>query len=573
MQIILLAKQLIIMNKYKNHILSFSILLVLSTTLFTSCQKELLEKSPQGVLAEGVASAETVEKQVIAAYQALGGHFFGNDQSFAGPSSNWIIDVRSDDAYKGGGGIGDRTDIHQLETATMDPTNYACFQKWRNPYFGIARCNVAIREITNLEDENYPKQERIAEMRFLRGHFHFDLKRNYNQIIYLDETMDPTVETNTRFGNEELWDLIQGDIQFAFDNLPTEQDEIGRINKYAAAAYLAKIAIEREEWGTAISHCNSVMSGPFDLLDDFQQLSELDFENSIESVFTIQFSTANIFLNHNWGDLLNITTGPGISGGAYANGDDFYHASQNLVNAFKVDNDGFPLFDSFNSGSSVTSGNYSGPLDPRIDFTVGRLGIPWKGTANYDEAWVRSTDYFPGFSGKKHVIAPDDPRVHNSFPWAASGLNFNVIRYAEVLLWKAEAIIESNGNIPDAIELINTIRERAKDSQPVQALDGSGDAANYNIDLYSTSGWTKETAREALRFERRLELAMEGHRFYDLNRWGILSDVMTNYYQTEGDRVEYLQGASFQSGKHEFLPIPQGEIDLAPDLYSQNSGY
>ncbi len=557
-----------------NHIYkSIFFLLAFGTILLTSCQKELLEKSPKGVLAEGVASAATVDKQVIATYQALGGHFFGNDQSFAGPSSNWIMDVRADDAYKGGGGIGDRTDIHQLETATMDPTNYACFQKWRNPYFGIARCNVAIREITNLEDPLYPKEVRIAEMRFLRSHFHFDLKRNFNQIVYLDETMDPTMETNTNFNDAELWDLIQADMQFAFNNLPTEQPEVGRVNKYNAAAYLAKIAIERQQWAAAIGHCDYVMGGPFDLLDDFQQLSELDFENSSESVFTIQYSTANIFLNHNWGNLLNVTSGPGINGGGYANGDDFYLASQNLVNAFKVDNNGLPLFDNFNSGSSVTQGSYPGPLDPRVDFTVGRIGIPWKGTANYDNAWVRSQDYAPGFSGKKHVIAPDDPRVHNSFPWAASGLNFNVIRYAEILLWKAEAIIESDGDLSEAIDLINEIRQRAKDSEYVKTLDGSADAANYNISLYDNSGWTKETARQALRFERRLELAMEGHRLYDLNRWGITNDVMNAYYQKEGERVEYLEGSTFQSGKHEYLPIPQGEIDLAPDLYSQNLGY
>ena len=549
------------------------VLLILGMIAFTSCQKELLEKSPKGVLAEGVASAATVDKQVIATYQALGGHFFGNSESFQGPSSNWVMDVRSDDAYKGGGGIGDQTGIHQLETATFDPTNSPAFQKWRNLYFGIARSNVAIREITNLEDALYPKTERIAEMRFLRAHFHFDLKRNFNQIVYLDETSDPTAETNTRYSDTELWDLIQADMQYAFDNLPTSQAEVGRVNKYNAAAYLAKIAIEREQWAAAIGHCNFVIAGPFSLLNDFQELSELDFENSSEAVFAIQYSTANIFLNHNWGDLLNVTSGPGINGGGYANGDDFYLASQNLVNAFKVDNDGFPLFDNFNSGTSVTKGSYSGPVDPRIDFTVGRIGIPWKGTANYTDAWVRSQDYYPGFSGKKQVIAPDDPRVHNSFPWAASGLNFNIIRLAEVLLWKAEAIIESGGNLAEAIDLINQIRQRAKDSETVKTLDGSAEAANYKISLYDNSGWTKESARKALRFERRLELAMEGHRFYDLNRWGIINQVINDYYQVEGERVDYLKGSTFQPNKHEYLPIPQREIDLAPELYSQNPGY
>ncbi|MEL7427794.1 MAG: RagB/SusD family nutrient uptake outer membrane protein, partial [Bacteroidota bacterium] len=341
--------------------------------------------------------------------------------------------------------------------------------------------------------------------------------------------------------------------------------------KYAAAAYLAKINIELEQWTEAIGNCNFVISGPFDLLDNFGDLASLDFENAEESVFTIQFSTANIFANHNWGNLLNVTLGPGIDGGAYANGDDFYLASQNLVNAFKTDADGLPLFEDFNN--SDVSGSFSGRLDPRIDHTVGRIGIPWKGTANYDLNWVRSEDYLPGYSGKKHVIAPDDPRVHNSFPWAASGLNFNVIRFAEVLLWKSEAIIESNGNLDEARMLINRVRERARNGEYVQSLGGSSDAANYQIGLYPASNWTQDYARQALRFERRLELAMEGHRFYDLLRWGIVSNTMNTYYASEAEDAQYLEGASFQTNKHEYLPIPQGEIDLAPELYQQNPGY
>lgn len=546
---------------------------VLCLTAIFSCKKDLLDTEPKGVLAEGVLSATSVDKLVVAGYQALGAHFFGNDESFAGPSSNWIIDVRSDDAYKGGGGITDRTDIHAFETATLDPTTYPAYQKWRNPYFGIARCNLAIREIQNLDDDSYPKDIRIAEMQLLRAHFHFDLWRNYGQIAYLDELADPTMTTNTELSSDEVLQKIKDDFQAAFNVLPLEQDEIGRVTKYVAAAYLAKVSVEQKSWDDVLTYTDFVMSGPFDLLDDFQDLGTLEFESGVESVFTIQFSTANIFANHDWGNLLNVTLGPGIDGGAYANGDDFYLGSQNLVNAFRTNSDGLPLFDSFND-VAVTDGGYSGALDPRVDFTFGRIGIPWKGnTAVYDEAWVRDDDYFPGFSSKKHVVAPNDPNVHNSFPWAASGLNFNVIRYAEILLWRAEANIESNKDLDEARDLINQIRQRAKDSEYVKTLDGSSDAANYNIELYPASGWNQDLARRALRFERRLELAMEGHRFYDLNRWGITAQTMNDYYATESQRVDYLQGANFQAGKHEYLPIPQQEIDLAPDLYTQNPGY
>ena len=191
-----------------------------------ACQKDVLDVSPQGQLAEGsLSSASVVDKLVVAAYQALGAHFFGNDEAFAGPSTNWIIDVRSDDAYKGGGGINDRSDIHQLEVATMDPTNFAVAQKWRNPLFGISRANYAIREIQRLESNTYAKTVRTGEMRLLRGYFHHDLKRNFNQIPYLLEDTDPTTAKNTDHSSDELWRMIEADYQFAFDNLQQTQDQ------------------------------------------------------------------------------------------------------------------------------------------------------------------------------------------------------------------------------------------------------------------------------------------------------------------------------------------------------------
>lgn len=545
--------------------------LPLTLLMLFSCSDDLLDIQPKGVVAEGVLSGNSIDKLVVGAYQALGAHFFGNDESFAGPASNWIIDVRSDDAVKGGGGITDRTDIHQLETASMDPTNFAVAQKWRNNYFGVARCNLALREIQKLADPNYPSVIRTAELRFLRGHFHFDLIRNFSNIIYLDENADPTMVGNTAQSPAEVYQLIKADFTAALADLPDEQDEIGRINRYMAAAYLAKVNMELGEYAEAITNTGIVMSANrYALLDDFRQLSELDFENGSESVFTIQYSTASIFANHDWGNLLNVTLGPGIDGGAYANGDDFYQAAQNLVNAFRVDGDGLPLFDSFNN--TDVRPNFSGTIDPRLDFTVGRIGIPWKKTAVYDEAWIRSTDYL-GYSNKKAVVAPDDPRVHNSFPWAASGLNFNIIRYAEVLLWRAEALIETNANLEEARQLINQVRERAQNSEYVKTLDGSQDAANYNIGLYPAAGWDQAYARQAVRFERRLELAMEGHRFFDLNRWGITANTMNDFYKSEVEHHVYLDGVTFESGKHDYLPIPQREIDLAPDLYTQNSGY
>jgi len=557
--------------KNNKNILKLSAAIFLTLTA-ASCQKDVLDTKPYGVLAEGVSSATTVDKLVVAAYAGLGQHFFGNAEAFAGPISNWIIDVRSGDAYKGGGGIADRSDIHQLETATFDPTNYAIKQEWRNNMFSIARTNLAIREIKNLNDMTYPKDIRIAEMRLLRGFFHFELKREFNNIPYLEEETDPFSASNRQYTDEELWKKIEDDFQFAYDNLPNKQEETGRVTKYTAASMLAKLYMELKDYSKALPMIDFVMQGPYSLESEFEDLSKLEAENGPEAVFTIQFSTANNFANHNWGDLLNITLSPGMDAGGYANGDDFYLGSQDLVNAYRTDNNGLPLFNSYND-QDVRTGQYSGNLDPRVDFTVGRIGIPWKGTALYAENWVRSADYYPGFSCKKHVVAPNDPNIHNSFPWAASGLNFMIVRYAEVLLWKAEALIETNQNLDEARNLINQVRNRAKTSTYVKTLDGSMNAANYKIGLYPAEGWTQDYARKALRFERRLELALEGHRFFDLKRWGIAGDVINGYYQTESNKVSYLSGSQFIVGKHEYFPIPQSEIDLAPNLYSQNENY
>lgn len=552
-------------------ILSTITFIVLGFTTI-SCEG-VLDQKPRGVLADGTLNAEFTDKLVTSSYQGLAAHYFGNFESFVGPSTNWVMDVRSDDAWKGGGGVSDLIDVHQLEVAAHDATNAVAFHKWRNNLYAIARTNLAIRELNKINDPAYPVNTRIAEMRFLRGLFHFDLKRNFNQIPYLIETTDALIASNTEYTDSQLWELIEADLQFAYDNLPPTQEQVGRATKYAAAGFLQKLYLHTEDWTNAKAMGDAIInSGNYALLNEFENLSTLAYENGAEGVFVVQYSTANIYANHNWSNLLNSTSGPGIDNGAYASGDDFYHASFNLVNAFKTDADGHPLFDSFNDGTKIEDATYSGTIDPRLDFTVGRIGIPWKGTANYDENWVRSIDYYPGFSGKKHVVAPNDPMVHNSWPWAASGLNFNVIRYADVLLMTAEANIEL-GNTADGISLINEVRNRAKNSTPVKHLTTGADAANYKIEPYTTSGWSQSEARTAVRFERRIELALEGHRWYDLLRWGQLQSTMSNYYTTESVRKDYLEGAVFTLNRDEFLPIPQSEIDLAPSLYTQNQGY
>jgi starch-binding outer membrane protein, SusD/RagB family len=557
----------------KNRKMKTLIVLIIFCLVISSCE-DVLETSPKGLMTDDqLTSPAAVETLVTAAYSGLAAHFFGNFESFTGPASNWVNDVRSDDALKGGGPITDLGEVYQLETGKHDPTNPVAYNKWRNNMFGISRANFAIRQIGKVTQESYPKITRVAEMRFLRGHFHFDLKRNFDEIPYLDENADVTKVSNKQFSSTELWQKIEADFLYAYENLPASQSEVGRADKYAAAAYLAKLYVETQQWQKAIDMTSVVInSGKFGLETEFENLATVEHENGPESVFAIQYSTENNYASHDWSNLLNVTRSATIANGGYANGDDFYVGSQNLVNAFRTGVDGLPLFNSFND-VDVEDGSYSGTLDPRVDFTFGRLGIPWKGTAIYTTAWVRDPAYGPGFSSKKHVVAPNAPGINTTFPWAAAGLNFMIIRYAEVLLWRAEALIESGQNLEEARELINEVRERAKNSTYVRKLDGSGDAANYLINPYPAAGWTQEYARQALRFERRLELAMEGHRMFDLVRWGIAAQVMNSYFESESEDIAYLQGAQFVEGKHEYLPIPQAEIDLAPELYKQRDAF
>lgn len=551
------------------------ILTVITTLiiLLPSCKDEVLDQVPQGALAEGVeVDAQIMDNLITAAYSSLTARFIDlHHVTFQGPTTNWIADVRSDDAYKGGGGIVDQVPIHQAETYVLNPTSDLAFNKWLNLTWAIARCNVAISNLQEYENPNYPSRTRMAEMRFLRAHFHFDLLRNFNKIPWLDENVLGSEASNTDYTKSEILELIEADIQFAFDNLPTSQQEIGRVNKYTAAAYMCKILIEEEKWSEVIPFADVIINScEYGLVDEFEDLAGLDEENGREMVFTVQFAfTENPDLGHNIGNILNVTYS-----NAYPGGDDFYLASQNLVNAFKTDANGLPVFDGFDSPPHATGASYLGPVDPRVDFSVGRNNIPWKQSGLYTFAeWGRSDDYPYNYSSKKHVIDSNDPRMHDGLPWAASGLNFCIIRYAEVLLWKAEALIEGNIDIDEGRILINQVRNRAKNSTYVRTLDGISTAANYNIEPYPTTDWTQNYARAALRRERRLELAMEGHRLFDLNRWGITGQTIQSYLTDEFTVTSYLEGVTFEEGTHEYMPIPQAELDKNPGLYEQNYGY
>lgn len=527
----------------------------------TSCN-DMLDIKPSGQFTSDQITDESIEGLMASAYAGLESHFFGNNESFCAPITNWVFDVRSDDAYKGGGGVSMEANIHQLEISNLTSDNATNYNKWRNNYFAIARVHQAMNAI-NASESLTGKDALIGELKLLRAYFYFDLIRIFERIPYLTETTVATEARYDEFTRDEIFGFIKQDIKDAWNSLPETQAEEGRFGKYVAAALMAKVSAFTSDWADVIEYSDYVInSGKYELYDNFLDMSKIEFNNRKESIMAIQFSTANNNAHINWCNLLNTTYS---EGNLFGSGDDFFLASQNLVNAFRTDENGLPLFDTFND-VKVTS-DYEGNVDPRLDFTVGRIGFPFRGHT-YNSKWCRAYDVYGEYSGKKGLIDPASPDMVQGFPWGASALNFCLIRYADILLLKAEALIETNSSLDTARQLINMVRAKAD-----RSIDGSYTPvelnpmkANYYVGQYPAEGWNQDYARKAVRMERRLELAMEGNRWFDLVRWGNVLEVVNNYMQSEAKLRPYYEGASISSDEI-FLAIPLTEVQNGGGIY------
>ncbi len=533
----------------------------------TSCD-DLLDTKPQGVFTdEQIGDGEAVD-MMTSAYATLLNHYFGNNESFAGPINNWVFDVRSDDALKGGDGVTMEGYIHQLEVGNVQSDNDVANFKWRNNYFSISRCNTAIRAImasgalTDTQKASY-----AAEMKTLRAYYYFDMLRIFEKFPYFDETVtNPSECRADQYTRAEMAGFIRQDLRDSYDALPESQAEVGRFNKYVAAALLARVDLFLSEWAEAETYAGYVISSDkYKLYDNFLDMSKPEYNNQYESVLAIQFSSANSPDQYNYNNCLNCTWS---EGNLYGNGDDFYLASQNLVDAFRTDANGLPYLDGASDGKSIDKADFEGNVDPRLDFTLGRIGMPWR-SHQYNEKWCRNLELYGQYSGKKPYPAPESPFVKPGIvPWGASSLNCILIRYADVMLMKAEALIEQGKNLDEARKLINAIRTRAARSvnSDYAPVDCNPMVANYKVEEYAATGWSQDYARKAVRMERRIELAMEGLRWFDLVRWGDVVNTMNAYYASEVKFRSYYQGAEL-SANEIYFPIPVNQVDNAGDLY------
>lgn len=548
-------------------------------SMLFSCKEDILDVSPKGTLSE-VQVAKGSEQLVIAAYSSL-----GNDH-YDTPWSLWPYgNVRSGDAYKGGRDEADIQEFYFLEIFKNVRSDIGQFDGlWFQYYVAISRVNAAIANLKQLPDTDALKKQRLGEMYFLRGHWYFQLKILFKYIPYIDDTV-PTNDygkiSNRDLSNDELWEKIASDFQQAIDVLASTQNEIGRPTKFAAAAYLAKTrlyqayqqddmnnvtGIKASHLEQVISLADMVLSSSYGLESDFARNFILDTKNGAESIFAVQFSKDDLtqFGRLNFGDVLGTPQGIGCC--------DFHKPSQNLANAFKTSTSGLPQLNDFNTANLDLGTN---TVDPRLNHTVAMPGLPWKYDVNniFRNEWTRTPDVYGYFASLKENVQKS--QYIQLGPFYGNTKNRIILRYADVVLWKAEALIELNRQ-NEALPLINQIRTRAKNSTALLRNSNGTPQANYNVDTYKPGvncTWTNDYARQALRFERRLEFAMEGSRFFDLVRWGIAQAYLDNYFTIEKTKRAYLKDGKFTKNRDEYLPIPLNQIRFSKGVYKQNAGY
>ncbi len=568
----------------------YSVLTVLALAGTTSCSDFLDEQKPQGILdSDQVKDPSNVDNLVISAYA-----IFTTAEDINSSFSMWNFDVRSDDAYKGGNGTSDGDVFHQLEIEQgVLTTNWNINDMWVRLYNCISRVNSAISMLDQMDDSYQLKAQRLGEMRFLRGYAHFLLKRLYKNIPFIMNANLSQEEynnlSNTEFTNDEGWQQIVNDVEYAYGVLPVTQSDKGRPTKAAAAAFLTKLylykayrqddpksnqvtSVNQDDLKKVIEYSNPDIyaAGGFGLESDFHNnfRPEPQYENGKESIWAMQYSMndGTKYGNLNWSYGLIVPNIPGVTDG----GCDFYKPSQNLVNAFRTDADGHPLFDTFNNKDYDKNEDYA---DPRLFLTVGIPGLPYEFNKNFimDESstWSRSNGLYGYYVTLKQNVDPESGYLIKGSWWGTS-MNRIVFRYADVMLERAEAYAQL-GESDNAVSLVNDIRKRAKQSTGMIANYPSDYGVKFNISTYDGT-YSKDEALKIVKMERRLEMGMESERFFDLVRWGEAETVLNKYFAGETDNCSIYGAAHFTKDKNEYLPIPYSQVAASNGHYTQNIG-
>lgn len=555
-----------------------------------ACKDSFLEVAPTGSLAKAqLTSKAGLEGGLISAYAQLSG--LG---SYASGPSNWVWgSIRGGDANKGTD-PGDFSDINPIQRFEYSPTLPFSAEAYQGYFEGVSRANAILallKEATpDVKAEDIKRM--TAEARFLRAHFYFQLKRNFNMIPYVDETLNVSNGIEKVKNDIDVYPKIEDDLKIAYNDLPETSSAVGRANKWAAAAYLAKVYMFEKKFAEAKTLFDAIIANgkttggkKYALLPKYSDIYRVASDNNAESIFAVQATVKSGNANNANADLqLNFIQGvdPGTCCG-------FFQPTFEFVNSFRTDANGLPLLDgTYNDAKNAVKNDMGiksdvafeldkGNLDPRLDHSVGRRGIPFLDWGNHlGASMIRNQPNAGPYSPKKYLFTKAEKSAglsetggwgHQTF----NAYNVTIIRFADILLMAAEAEIEV-GSLAKALEYTNLVRARAANSSDF-VQDGGKPAANYKISVYPSFA-TKEFARTAVRFERRMELGMEGYRFYDLVRWGEDVAAINKYLKYDQVLLPGAFGGATYQAKHAILPIPQGQIDLVgSSILKQNTGY
>ena len=623
------------MNRHMWQRLMKSVAGLVAITSITYACKNFLDQPAQGTVDQATLMNKVgVEGALIAAYRALDCE--ASSGAWGCAVSNWVWGgVTSNDAYKGSD-LGDQNPIHGVETFQWglgDVDGYLN-QKWSQVYEGVFRANAAIRLLNAVVAAN-PNEIAVSDQNsirgealFLRAHYHFEAYRMWGHIPYYTEADSLAAAVGGyRKANDQSLDaiinLILNDLQTAETLLPDapRNKEKGRASRYTAMAYKGRVqaygaALNPAMWAAAKATFDSVIaSGTYGLEAGFNRVWTADplYRDGKETIFAYQASVRDgepNGQNANFGERLNFP----YSEANHFTCCGFYQPSYNLVNAYKVDAAGLPLSMSDNTWNiDTTYAGMAAPVDPRLDWTVGRDNVPYKDWNLHARSWIRDASYSGPYSPKKNIHEKAFPNAEDNVGWVATQTNnvpIHIFRYADMLLMAAEAEVEL-GNLNAAQALVNQVRARAgvaaqgcgadttvaakyptfctvANRAMVDSMKGTAVLdtlhtpwAYYKVGQYVTpwAGLGAAYARQAVRTERRLELGMEGQRFFDLRRWGIADTAVNNYVATESGRITYYAGVSGQYTvpKYDFYPIPTVQVELSKVngqcMLQQNTGW
>ena len=557
-----------------------------------SCSKFLEEQVPQATLTQDeVKNPEYIDNVLISAYAGL-----VSIEDMNASFSLWNYDTRSDDAYVGGSDFSDGEPFHRLERSTgVMTTDWPFSSIWNRFYNYLSRVSLSLDILASADQENATIKQRTAEMKFLRAYGHFQLKRLFKKIPFVNklnmEEEDYNNLSNTEYTNDEGWQQIINDLEDAYAVLPIVQAEKGRPTKAACAAFLAKVylykayrqddansnqvtGINSDDLQKVVEYTNPALYSGYGLEPDLHNnfRPEEQYENGKESLWAIQYSKndGTVYGNLNFSYRLIVPCIPKV----HDSGCDFYKPSHNLVSAYRTNSDGLPLLDNFAAVDYTVGSNQT--VDPRLFVTVGVPGTPYMFNPGFmmaeSNAWSRSGGTFGYFVSLKQNV---DPSLTDSYlylcdsQWASS-MNRIVFRYADVLLMRAEAQAQL-GQTADAIALVNQVRNRANGmiTNSVVSNYPTKYGVHYAVGKYNGS-YSKDEAMKIIKMERRLELAMESERFFDLVRWGDAATVLNKFYSSESEKMNFLSGSQFTANKNEYLPVPYEQMAAYNGHYTQN---